>query len=430
MILNSARRLPRYVQDITAQLETISWPVIEGVTGITASAYKEAMQSFAKGQKVVILVGPGVLRTSGGFGMMVNLLDLLLLTGKLTTRGCGLAPLAEENNDQGTFEMGGVGDVLPGGKSSRDEEARKALSQAWGRPVPDSAGASLHQMIEAAKNGQLKALFIVGENPLGSLPPSSGIEQALEKLEFLVSQDLFMTETAKKAHVVLPACSYAEKDGTFTNTEGHLQPVRRAIEPVGESRPDWEVFSALSVLMGDAMEYAEVKEIGKEIHSLLPGTRTLGPTPLPAKPDPSAVSRYVSSEYKRDLASRYRVPSSVPSSPEQMSLMISQSLFHSGKFSLKAKGLMQIQSEGKLYLHPEEAARRGLGEGDRVKVMNNLGEMSTIVSLRERIPHGMAMFPEHFDQELRRLLPYAVDPETHVPYYKLTSVRIEKVTAS
>jgi predicted molibdopterin-dependent oxidoreductase YjgC len=110
--------------------------------------------------------------------------------------------------------------------------------------------------------------------------------------------------------------------------------------------------------------------------------------------------------------------------------MISQSLFHSGKLSLKAKGLMQIQSEGKLYLHPEEAARLGLGEGDRVKVMNSLGEMSTTVSLRERIPHGMAMFPEHFDQEVRRLLPYAVDPETHVPYYKLTDVRIEKVTAS
>ena len=419
-----------FIQDITAQLKTISWSVLEGVTGVTASAYKEAMKSFAKGQKVVILVGPGVLRTSGGFGMMVNLLDLLLLTGKLSTRGCGLAPLAEENNDQGTFEMGGVGDVLPGGKSSRDEEARKALSQAWGRPVPDSAGASLPQMIEAAQNGQLKALFIVGENPLGSLPPSSGIEQALEKLEFLVSQELFMTETAMKAHVVLPACSYAEKDGTFTNTEGHLQPVRRAIEPVGESRPDWEVFSALSVLMGDAMEYSEVKEIGKEIHSLLPGTRTLGPAPLPAKPDPSAVARYVTTEYKRDLISRYRVPSLASAPPGQVSLMISQSLFHSGKLSLKAKGLMQIQSEGKLYLHPEEAARRELGEGDRVKVMNSLGEMSTTVSLRERIPQGTAMFPEHFDQEIRRLLPYAVDPETQVPYYKLTGVRIEKVTAA
>ena len=419
-----------YFNDISAQLETISWPVIEGVTGSTASAYKEAAESFAKGQKVVILVGPGVLRISGGFGMMMNLLDLLILSGKLTKPGCGLAPLAEENNDQGTFEMGGVGDVLPGGKPVGDREARKALSQAWGRPVPDSPGASLPQMIEEAQKGKLKALFIVGENPRGSLPPSSGIQQALENLEFLVCQELFLTETAKNAHVILPACSYAEKDGTFTNTEGHLQPVRRAIEPVGESRPDWEVFSALSVLMGDAMEYGEVKEIGKEIHNLLPGTRTLGPGPLPSKPDPSAIARYVSSEYKRDLAARYQVPSCASSNSKGVTLTISQSLFHSGKFSLKAKGLMQAESEGKLYLHPEEAARRGLGDGDRVKVMNSLGEMSTTVSFRERIPQGVGVFPEHFDQEIRRLLPYAVDQETQVPYCRLTEVRIEKVTAS
>jgi len=423
-------KAPEYLYDITAQLETISWPVIEGVTGSTASAYKEAAESLAKGQKVVILVGPGVLRISGGFGMMMNLLDLLLLTGKLTKPGCGLAPLAEENNDQGTFEMGGVGDVLPGGKPVGDSEARKVLSQAWGRPVPDSPGASLPQMVEAAQKGKLKALFIVGENPLGSLPPSSGIQQALEKLEFLVCQELFLTETAKNAHVILPACSYAEKDGTFTNTEGHLQPVRRAIEPRGESRPDWEVFSALSVLMGDAMEYGEVKEIGKEIHNLLPGTRTLGPGPLPSKPDPSAIARYVSSGYKRDLATRYQVPSCASSTSTGLTLTISQSLFHSGKYSLKAKGLLQVQSEGKLFLHPEEAGRRGLEDGDRVKVMNSLGEMSTTVSFRERIPHGVGVFPEHFDQEIRRLLPYAVDPETQVPYCRLTEVRIEKVTAS
>jgi formate dehydrogenase alpha subunit len=421
---------PEYFKDVTAQLERVSWPVIEGVTGITASAYKEAAESFAKGQKVVILVGPGVLRTSGGSGMVVNLLDLLLLTGKLTKPGCGLAPLAEENNDQGTFEMGGVGDSLPGGKPVGDGEARKALSQAWGRPVPDFPGASLPQMIEAAQNGQLKALFIVGENPLGSLPPSSGIQQALKKLEFLVCQELFLTETAKNAHVILPACSYAEKDGTFTNTEGHLQPVRQAIEPVGESRPDWEVFSALSVLMGDSMEYGEVKEIGKEIHNLLPGTRTLGPGPLPSKPDPSAIARYLSSEYKRDLISRYQMPSCASATSDGVTLMISQSLFHSGKFSLKAKGLMQVESEGKLYLHPEEAARRGLEDGDRVKVMNSLGAVNTTVSLRERIPHGMAVFPEHFDQEIQQLLPYTVDPETQVPYYRLTEVRIEKVVTS
>lgn len=425
-----SKKAPAYFKDVAIQLEAISWSVIEGATGSTVSLFKEAAESFAKAQKVVILVGQGIFRQSGGFGMTVNLLDLLLLTGKLTRPGCGLAPLAEENNDQGMFEMGGMADVLPGGKSSGDGEARKTFSQTWGKPVPDSVGMSLPQMIENTRAGKLKALFIVGENPLGSLPPSSGIQQALEKLDFLVCQELFLTETAKKSHVILPASSYAEKDGTFTNSEGHLQPVRRAIEPVGESRPDWEVFSALSVLMGDSMEYFDVKEIGKEIHNLLPGTRTLGPAPLPRKPDFSSISQYVNAEYKRDLASRYRSPSSSSSHADGLTLLIGQSLFHSGKFSLKAKGLMQVESEGKLYLHPKEAARHGLEDGDRVKVSNRVGDVTTTVGLRERIPVGMAFFPEHFDQEMRRLLPYAVDPETQVPYYRLTQVRIEKVTSS
>jgi len=415
-----------YFKDIMANLQALSWDAIHAQTGLSAETFTQAAEVFGQGQKVIILVGPGVLRSSGGFGMTMNLLDLLLITGKLTKPGCGLAPLAEENNDQGAFEMGGTGSVLPGGKSLGDQEARNALSQAWGRTIPETPGSSLPQMIEDAQQGTLKALFVVGENPLASLPPSSGIHSAFEKLEFVVCQELFLTETAQQAHVVLPACSYAEKDGTFTNTEGHIQPVRQAIDLVGESRPDWEVFSALSVMMNDPMEYEDVKEIGKEIRNLLPGMRTLGPAPLPVQPDSSAIARYITADYQRDVATRYQLPETVMEDGNII-LQVSQSLFHSGKFSRKAKGLLQVESVGKLYLHPEEAARHGLSEGDIVKVSNRLGEVSAPVGLRERIPQGVAIFPEHFDEEIRQLLPYTVDPETQVPYCKVTRVRLEKV---
>ena len=281
-------------------------------------------------------------------------------------------------------------------------------------------------MIEDAQQGKLKALFVVGENPLSSLPPSSGIHSALKKLEFLACQELFLTETAQQAHVVLPACSYAEKDGTFTNTEGHIQPVRKAIDLVGESRPDWEVFSALSVVMNDPMEYGDVKEIGKEIRNLLPGTRTLGPAPLPAKPNSSAIARYVTGDFQRDIATRYELPANAMEA-DHLILQMTQSLFHSGKFSRKAKGLLQVEASGKLYLHPEEAARRRIDEGDRVKVSNNLGEVKVSVGIRERIPQGVAVFPEHFDEEIQRLMPYNVDPETQVPYCKVARVRLEKI---
>ena len=423
-------RVSGYFNDISARLQAISWEAIQAQTGLTSDMFTQVAQVFDQGKKVVILVGPGVLRASGGFGMTMNLLDLLLVTGKLTKPGCGLAPLAEENNDQGAFEMGGTGAVLPGGTSLGDPEARGRVSQVWGRPIPETPGSSLPQMLEDAQQGTLKAMFVVGENPLGSLPPSSGIHSAFEKLEFLVCQELFLTETAKQAHVVLPACSYAEKDGTFTNTEGHIQSVRKAIDLVGESRPDWEIFSAISVMMNDPMEYGDVKEIGKEIRDLLPGTRTLGPAPLPAQPGSSAIAHYVTTDYQRDIGVRYQLPEQVTDTAGDIILQVSQSLFHSGKFSRKAKGLLQVEATGKLYMHPEEAARRGINDGDTVKVSNGLGEVMVPVGLRERVPQGVAMFPEHFDEEIRRLLPYHVDPETQVPYCKVARVRLEKTVGA
>ena len=141
-------KTPAYFNDISARLQALSWDEIHRQTGLTSDTFAQAAQVFGQGKKVVILVGPGVLRSIGGFGMTMNLLDLLLITGKLTNPGCGLAPLAEENNDQGAFEMGGTGSILPGGTSLGDPEARNNLSQAWGRPIPDAPGSSLSQMIE------------------------------------------------------------------------------------------------------------------------------------------------------------------------------------------------------------------------------------------------------------------------------------------
>ncbi|HBP89090.1 MAG TPA: NADH dehydrogenase (quinone) subunit G, partial [Nitrospiraceae bacterium] len=172
----------------------------------------------------------------------------------------------------------------------------------------------------------------------------------------------------------------------------------------------------------------DVKAISKEIHNLLPGTRTLGPSPLSAQTDSTVIARYLKTDYQRDIATRYQLPADDSGDgPDDLVLQVSQSLFHSGKFSRKAKGLLQVESTGKLYLHPEDAARRGIGEGDTVKVSNRLGEVVTPVGLRERIPQGVAMFPEHFDEEVRRLLSYSVDSETQVPYYKVARVRVEKV---
>ena len=415
-----------YGNDLLARLSGMPWSRLENQTGYGLSEFAQAAETFGQANKVVIVVGQGVLRAPGGYGVTMNLLDLLLLTGKLQNTGCGLAPLAEENNDQGAFEMGSLSEMLPGGMFIHDKDARKACSQLWGLPVPESQGGSLPQFIERMQSGAIKALVVVGENPLGSLPVASGIQQALEGLQLLVCQELFMTATAQSAHVVLPACSSAEKDGTFTSTEGHIQAVRKAVEPVGESRPDWEVCSALSVAMGVSMEYEDVKAVAKEIRNLLPATRTLGPAPISSKPNSMVVNRYVGGEYQRDVAVRYRLADEQPVGAETLLVSLTQSLFHSGKFSLKADGLMKVEGKGKLYVHPDEAERRGLGDGDEVTLRTDRGTVKTTVGLRERLPLGMGVFPEHFDQEMRNIVGYEVDSETQVPYFKLTQVRIEQ----
>jgi formate dehydrogenase alpha subunit len=276
---------------------------------------------------------------------------------------------------------------------------------------------------------------VVGENPVGSLPAAAGAKEALSNLELLVCQELFLTETASLAHVVLPACSYAEKDGTFTNSEGHVQAVRQAIQPIGESRPDWEVCSALSGLMGYPLEYGDAREILKEIRGLIPGYGLLGPAPTPPQVDRAAVERYLSGEYARDLSDRYQIPGKgqevkSEDKSETLTLVFGQSLFHSGKLSTRSKGLLQVESGGALRMNPADAARHRLSDGDRVRVFNSRGEFTTAVKILARIPEGIAFFPEHFDQDAKALADAELDPVTKVPYFKMAQVRVERLVAS
>ena len=427
-----AQRAPAYVKAVGDAVKALAWPAIEQHTGATSAAIKDAARAFATSSRAVVLAGRGVLRQPGGSGLMTTLLDLILLTGHQGLAGCGVAPLAESNNDQGAVEMGAVAEYLPGPADLGDQAARQRLAKLWREEVPQGPGRTLLEMLDEARAGTVKAMFVVGENPCGALPPSAKASEALEKLDLLVCQELFLTETAALAHVVLPACSYAEKDGTFTNTEGHVQPVRHAIEPVGESRPDWEILSALSVLLGAPLEYGDAKEITNEIRSLIPGHGLLGAGPKPPRPDDAVVTKYLQQGYAEDLGKRYALAGSkfeVRGSGQgsELTLVSQQSLFHSGKYSTRAKGLLQIQSTGALAVNPADAARLGLADGTRVRLSNQQGEMTTTVKLQGRIPDGLAVFPEHFDQDLRRLLSVAVDPQTGVPYCKSTKVKIEKL---
>lgn len=421
------QRHPAFVRDVADTLRAIAWQDVLTSTGIDRAAFADAARVLAGGQRVVVLVGQGLLRNAHGHAGSLNLLDLLLLIGKLDQAGCGFAPLSEENNDQGAVEMGAVAEFLPGPSELSSRTDRDRMASLWKEAPPSPDGATLIDMLDRAGAGALKAMFVVGENPVGSLPTHVRAEESLRKLDLLVCQELFLTETAALAHVVLPAASSMEKSGTFTNTEGHVQAIRPAIEPIGESRPDWEVFSALSILMNVPLEYAESKEILKEIRSLIPGYGSLGPSPLLPRVNRAVLDHYLSGGYQQDLIARYQVtsPTSLPDGTVRLELV--QSLFHSGKLSTRSKGLMLVEGSGLLRVSPQDAARFSLRDGDRVRLSNARGEMTAQVKIAGRVPQGSVWFPDHFNQAARRLLDCAIDPVTRTPSIRTAAVSMMKV---
>ena len=415
-----------FVSALSEILGKLAWTEIEAATGATRDTFLEMAAAIAQGRRVIILAGQDLLRSAGGYGACVNLLDLLLLTGKLAVPGCGFAPLAEENNDQGAIEMGALAELLPNARDVAAVDERSTMSRAWKAELPSAQGTTLTEMIDKARTGGLKAMLVVGENPVGSLPSHMGVAEALKSLELLVCQELFLTETAALAHVVFPAAAPLEKTGTWTNEEGHVQMIRPAIEPAGESRPDWEILSTLSMLLGMSFEYSESKDVLKEIRSSIPSYGLLGPSPVPPKVDSVLVAQYLEGDYRQDLASRYTLAPRRKADGAVSHMRLTQSLFHSGKLSTRAKGLLELEERPVLRMNRSDAGRLGIADGDHVRISNHRGELMTTAKLVERVPNGIVWFPDHFAQQASALFDCTIDPVTKVPAFRTVSVAIAK----
>ena len=419
------KKAPAYVDAIRKAVDQIQVAHLEDETGVSYEMMKEAMQVWVEGAHGVILFGEGVVRAKNGQAQVLNLVDLAILTGKLTKEGCGLAPLCEENNEQGAFEMGALPDLLPGFRKVQDPEERAELSGLWHEAIPVDAGVTLMEMLDPTRKEQIKALYLVGENPVGTLPASAGVREALEKAEFIVSQDLYLTETGKMSHVVLPAASFAEQNGHFTNSEGRVQPTRQAFDPIRDVRPDWEIFSQIANYMGVPFDYASEEEISAEIKEVIPTWKM-----MPERQDlHAALARYLSNGSSDSLKQRLHLGSRISSKKKEgFILSIGPTLFHSGKMSLEAEGLRRIANEGLLRICPKDADRLGVEEGGSVKITSPFGEAVVKVKLDGRYPSGMVFFPDSFNEpSVKDLFRIEVDPDSHVPYFKQGEVEIVKV---
>ena len=263
--------------------------------------------------------------------------------------------------------MGAAPEFLPGQAAFNDVTARERFAKAWGVELPATGkGATFTEILKRCRNGQIKALYVVGENPLATFPKSMDVQAALERLELLVCQDLFLTETARLAHVVLPACSYAEKEGTMTNLEGKVLRIRPAMDPIGESLPDWHIMTAIASGLGCQLDYESPYDIQREIMKLLPGYYNLG---QPRKPVPNP-DAYLSNGYSVEVKTRYQTETvATIQKAESFALTIGQLLYHSGKLSTQAPGLITIApNTGRLHMNAKDMERLGLTDGAKVRI--------------------------------------------------------------
>jgi formate dehydrogenase (NADP+) alpha subunit len=417
---------PQAFEALKQAANAISLDDVAARTGITVEQINEIAKIFAEASRSIILCGEGIVRQSDGYRNVLNLVDLAWVTGKLNAKGSGINTVVEEGNEQGTLDMGVAPEFLPGPVSFDEATAKDKFSQAWGQALPVTHdGSTLMEILQGCRDGKIKALYIVGENPLATLPKSFGVDEALGKLELLICQDPFLTETAQRAHMVFPACTFAEKDGTVTNQEGKVQFVRPAIDPLGESALDWHIFVGIANSMGRTMPYESTQDIQDEIRKLLPGYYNLG---QPKKVDANPTA-YLNNGFAQEASSRYANTGKSENPSRPVGLKLIQLIYHSGKLSTKASGLMDISPNTKcLRMAPEEVERLGLTEGGRVRVTSDHGHIEMGVESDLAVLPGTCVFPEHFtDPPVKDLMTVEIDPVTRVPYFKLVQVSIEKV---
>jgi predicted molibdopterin-dependent oxidoreductase YjgC len=416
---------PQAFAALKSAVGNVSLEQLAAQTGFPVEAFREIAAVFAESPRSIILCAEGIVRRTNGYQNVLKLMDLAWITGKLGRAGCGVNTVTEEPNEQGAVDMGAAPEFFPGQARFDDPAVRDRFAKAWETSLPPvGSGAHLIEILKRCKSGQIKALYILGENPLATLPASMEVRAALERLELLVVQDPFLTDTGKLAHFVLPACTYAEKDGTFTNLEGRVLRIRQAMDPLGESLPDWHIMTALANAMGCQWEYQSANDIQAEIMKLLPGYYNLGqPRKIVPVPD-----QYLSNDYAAEVKARYQQTPASGEHTRPFSLLMGQLLVHSGKLSTQAPGLIKIApNTGKLRMNIGDMERLGLQEGTKVRLTSDRGSLQLGVQPDQSIAPGTCFFPEHFNEPpVKDLMPVSVDATTGVPSFKQIWVSIEQ----
>jgi formate dehydrogenase alpha subunit len=431
--------------DLRRAVEPYTPELGEKITGVPAGDIARAARLYARAPAASIVYSMGITQHTTGTDNVLSLANLAMLTGNVGKPGSGVNPLRGQNNVQGACDLGGLPNVYPGYQVVTDLAIQDKFERAWGvEGLSDQVGLTVTAMIDGACRGSTRVLFVLGENPMLSDPDINHVRQCLNDLPFLVVQDIFLTETAELADVVLPATSFAEKDGTFTGTDRRIQRVRRAIEPVGESRADWEILCQLARRMdAHGFDFQSPGEVMDEIAALTPiyggvsykrlaeGGSLQWPVPTADHPGtPYLHKGRFSRGQGRFHAIEFQEAVELPDDEYPFTLTTGRMMFHwhTGTMTRRSEKLEREAPSPYVELHPEDAARIGLNGAKRVRVASRRGEIELGVRITPRIRPGVVFIPFHYAEAAANVLTNAaLDPIAKIPEYKVCAVKVQPV---
>ena len=435
----------------------------EDISGVLANMIVEAAQVYGQAGSAAIFWAMGITQSSHGTDNVQALANLALLTGNFGKPGSGVNPLRGQNNVQGACDLGGLPNVLTGYQSVTVDDVRAKFESAWQTSVkiPAKPGLTVTELMHGVLDGRIKVLYVLGENPIISDPNTNHVREALNEIEFLVSQDIFLNETAQLADVVLPGVSFAEKEGTFTNTERRVQRVRPALPIRDEARRDLEIICDLGeriakrtngfekrmdeadvVYPVSNWSYAGASAVWNEIAALTPSMAGISyerlehgglQWPCPSADHPGTPILH-KGKFARGLGRftplTFREPMEAPDEEYPFTLNTGRILqhWHGGKMSRRSEGLDWVVPEGEIQINDEDGVQLGIETGEVIRVTSRRGVAEGKARLTDKLPRGMVFMTFHFvEVPANALTGDAVDPVAKIPEYKVSAVRVEKI---
>lgn len=438
----------KFIEERTEKFDELV-PVIEqstpertaATTGVPADTIVAMAEYYAKAESGSIVYCMGITQHTTGVDNVKSLANLSMLCGHIGRPSTGVNPLRGQNNVQGACDMGGLPNVYPGYQAVMVPEIRQKFETAWNARLSPKVGLTLMEMMDGIERGTIRGLVVLGENPVVSDPDAAHVKHALKSAELLMVIDIFPTPTTELAHLVLPGACFAEKDGTFSNSERRAQMVRQAVPPMGESRVDWEIIQEISNRMGYPMSYGCAEEVFDDMKQLTPsyagmsyarlqGDGLCWPCPNPDHPGTVYLHR---DRFSRGLglfhAIDYRPPAEEPDDEYPFWLTTGRSFphYHTGSMTRRSAHLDCEMPESIMEIHPEDALAMQIREGDRVQVSSRRGSIRSRVMLTDRIGRGVVFMPFHFAEASANVLTSpALDPIAKIPELKVCAVKLEK----